>query len=113
MHASLVEGLFRADADCLSRVCHECDRLRFGVPGLWCAVERRDSPVGGQSHPAIFAPAGSNRSGRGGNEAAEAFDVEGHVGDLASTQTAAVSERRAGLERADVEADPATKRGRL
>ena len=30
-------------------------------------------------HPATFAPAGSNRSSRGGNEAAEAFDVEGHL----------------------------------
>lgn len=36
-----------------------------------------------RSHPATFAPAGSNRSGRGGNEAAEAFGAEGHVGDLA------------------------------
>jgi hypothetical protein len=35
------------------------------------------------------------------------------MGDLASAQTAAISERRAGPERADVEADPATKRGRL
>jgi hypothetical protein len=95
-------------------LCQECDQLRSGVPGMWCAVERRDSPVGGRkSHPVTFAPAGSNRSGRGGNEAAEAFGVEDHVGDLASTQSAALSERRAGPERADVEADPATKRGRL
>src|SRR5256886_1079741 len=28
-------------------VCRECDELRLGVPGLWCAVERRGSPVGG------------------------------------------------------------------
>lgn len=40
---------------------------------------------------ATFAPAGSNRSGRGGNEAAEAFGVEDHIGDLASTQTAAIA----------------------
>ena len=46
-------------------------------------------PSGRQSHPAVFVPAGSNRSGRGGNEAAEAFGAEGHVGDPASTQTAA------------------------
>ena len=32
------------------------------------------------------APAGSNRSSRGGNEAAEAFDGRGHVGDPASSQ---------------------------
>ena len=30
-----------------SRMCHECcDHLRLSVPGLWCAVERRDFPVG-------------------------------------------------------------------
>ena len=69
-------------------------------------------PSGGQSHPAAFVPAGSNRSGCGGDEATEAFGVEGHVGDLVSTQIAAKSERCAGLEKADVEADPPTKRGR-
>jgi Group II intron, maturase-specific domain len=41
---------------------------------------------GCESRPATFVPAGSNRSGRGGNEAAEASGVEGHVSDLASTQ---------------------------
>jgi len=33
-----------------------------------------------------FAPPGSNRSSGGGNEAAEAFGVEGRIGDLASAQ---------------------------
>jgi len=33
---------------------------------------------GCKSHPATFVPAGSNRSSHGGNEVAEAFDVEGH-----------------------------------
>ena len=33
---------------------------------------------GCESHPAVIASAGSNRSGRGGNEAAEASGVEGH-----------------------------------
>jgi hypothetical protein len=33
-----------------------------------------------------FAPAGSNRSSRGGNEAAEAFGVEGPERDLAIMQ---------------------------
>jgi hypothetical protein len=33
-----------------------------------------------------FAPPGSNRSSSGGNEAAEAFGVEGRIGDLASVQ---------------------------
>jgi hypothetical protein len=32
---------------------------------------------GCNSHPATFAPAGSNRSGDGGNEIAEAFDGKG------------------------------------
>jgi len=36
--------------------------------------------------PATFAPAGSNRSNRGGNEAVEASGVEGHVSDLATMQ---------------------------
>ena len=33
---------------------------------------------GCESHPAIIAPAGSNRSSHGGNEVAEASDVKGH-----------------------------------
>ena len=41
---------------------------------------------GCESLPARVAPAGSNRSSRGGNEAAEASGVEGHVSDLTSTQ---------------------------
>jgi len=43
---------------------------------------RRDKPA----HPATVAPAGSNRSGDGGNEVTEAFGVEGRLGDLASMQ---------------------------
>src|SRR6516225_3734424 len=50
------------------------------------------SPSGRQTHPATFAPAGSNRSSRGGNEAAEAIDGKGHVGDSASPQAATCSE---------------------
>jgi hypothetical protein len=41
---------------------------------------------GCKSRPATFAPAGSNRSSRGGNKAAEAFGVEGHVSDSAIMQ---------------------------
>ena len=33
-----------------------------------------------------FAPPGSNRSSGGGNEAAEAFGVEGRIGDSVSMQ---------------------------
>ena len=39
-----------------------------------------------RAHPATVAPAGSNRSSRGGDEAAEAFGAEGRLGDLTSTQ---------------------------
>ena len=46
---------------------------------IQCAVQRRVSSVGEDTHPATFAPAGSNRSSRGGNEAAEAFGVEGRM----------------------------------
>ena len=41
---------------------------------------------GCESHPATFAPAGSNRSSRGGNETTGAFDVEGPVRDSANMQ---------------------------
>ncbi len=50
-------------------------RLKEGAVSKWV-----------RAHPATVAPAGSNRSSRGGDEAAEAFGVEGHVSDLASTQ---------------------------
>ena len=49
-----------------------------------CAVKRRWSTVGKVPPGNWFAPPGSNRSSSGGNEAAEASGVEGHVGDLAS-----------------------------
>ena len=42
---------------------------------------------GCKSRPAtLVAPAGSNRSGGGGNETAEAFDAKGRLGDSASRQ---------------------------
>ena len=44
------------------------------------------SSSGCESRPATFAPAGSNRSNRGGNEAIEAFGVEGPSRDLAIVQ---------------------------
>ena len=48
---------------------------------------------GFKSHPATVAPAGSNRSGGGGNEAIEAFGVEGHSSDLANMQAVTSSKR--------------------
>ena len=41
---------------------------------------------GCETRPVTFAPTGSNHSRRGGNEAAEAYGVEGSVRDLASMQ---------------------------
>src|ERR1035438_10134112 len=41
---------------------------------------------GCKSRPATFVPAGSNRSGRRGNEVTGASGVEGHLSDLASMQ---------------------------
>src|SRR5439155_18684537 len=41
---------------------------------------------GCNSHLATVAPASSNRSGSGGNEAAEASDAKGRTGDSASRQ---------------------------
>ena len=69
-------------------------------------------PSGRQTHPATFTPAGSNRSSRGGNETAEASGVEGHFGDSASMRAATCSERRAGSEKGDVEADPDVEAGK-
>ncbi|NDD14869.1 MAG: NAD-dependent epimerase/dehydratase family protein [Betaproteobacteria bacterium] len=43
-----------------------------------CAVQSRRFSSGCEPRPASFAPAGSNRSSRGGNEMAEAFGVESH-----------------------------------
>ena len=62
--------------------------------------------------PALVAPAGSNRSNRGGNEAVEAFVVEGSEREPGEHAGRNLSERRAGLEKADAEADPPTIRGR-
>jgi len=50
-------------------------RLKEGAVSEWV-----------RAHPATVAPVGSNRSSRGGDETAEAFGVEGRLGDLTSTQ---------------------------
>lgn len=55
--------------------------------------EKAQFPSGCKPRPATFAPAGSNRSHRGGNEAVEAFDVTGHESDSASRQAVTSSER--------------------
>jgi hypothetical protein len=48
--------------------------------------ERRGFLSGCESHPATFAPAGSNRGNCGGNEAVEAHDGKGRQSDSASGQ---------------------------
>ncbi len=62
---------------------------------------RRDKAAifsGCNSHPATFAPAGSNRSGEGGNELAEASGVEGRLRRLGEQAGRNISERHPGLE---------------
>src|SRR5439155_20942738 len=77
-----------------------------------CAVKRRRSSVGAIPTRQEVAPAGSNRSGSGGNDTAEAFDGKGRLGRLREQTGRNVSERRAGLERRNVGADPAKGWGR-
>ena len=57
------------------------------------------------------APAGSNRSGEGGNDV-EAFDGKGSLKRLSERAGRNASERRAGLEKGNVGADPPELRGR-
>jgi len=72
----------------------------FSFPTPDPFVRRAKAPIFSRcnSCPATVAPAGSNRSGGGGNETAEAFDEKDRVGDSASTQAVTCSERRGGLE---------------
>src|SRR5215469_3512406 len=54
---------------------------------MLCAVQRQGLSSGCKSRPAnSVAPAGSYRSGGGGNEAVGAFETTGRLGDLASRQ---------------------------
>jgi len=53
---------------------------------IGCAVKRCWSTAGVYPPGNWFAPPGSNQSSSGGNETAEASDVEGRKGDLASVQ---------------------------
>jgi hypothetical protein len=53
----------------------------------------------GESRPATFAPAGSNRSSCGGYDEAEGSGVEGHVSDLAGMQARNVVSQMTSLMR--------------
>ena len=74
----------------------------FGVGRMvkiMCAVKRRRFPAGASPARRWVAPAGSNRSGSGGNETAEASGAKGRFWRLREQAGRNVSERRAGLER--------------
>ena len=58
------------------------------------------------------APAGSYRSGGGGNETVGAFETNVSPWRCGEQAGRNASERRAGLETTNVDADPATRRGR-
>jgi hypothetical protein len=68
--------------------------------------------VGANPTRQLVAPAGSNRSGGGGDEAIGASGVEGRLGRLGEHAGRNASERRAGLETFNVGADPPKLRGR-
>jgi hypothetical protein len=59
-----------------------------------------------------FAPVGSSRSGGGGNQAVEAFDVKDRIGGPASRQAVTQVNIRGGPERFVVDADPSVSWGR-
>ena len=76
---------------------------------------RRDKATffsGCNSHLATCAPASSNRSGGGGNEAAGASDGKGRLRRLREQAGRNMRERRAGLETVNAGADPADIWGR-
>src|SRR3954469_21878499 len=58
------------------------------------------------------APAGSYRSGGGGNKTVGAFETDGPQWRLGEPAGRNTRERRAGLETTNVDADPAPERGR-
>ena len=88
------------------------DGIQGASPQISVRRAKVHGPSGCKSHPARVVPAGSNRNGGGGNEAAEASDGKGSVRDSASAQAVTCSERRAGLEKGNAEADPPEFRGR-
>jgi len=58
----------------------------INVPVPFVRREKVSFFSGCNSHPATVVPAGSNRSGGGGNETAEAFDAKDRMGGSASRQ---------------------------
>ncbi len=64
------------------------------------------------SYPATVAPAGSNRSGGGGNKTTEAFDGKGRKGGPASRQAVTYVNAEQASKQLNVGADPARGWGR-
>jgi hypothetical protein len=74
-------------------------RIAASAASPLCAVKRRRSSVGAIPTRQLVASAGSNRSGSGGNDTAEAFDAKGRRGRLCEQTGRNASERQAGLEK--------------
>src|SRR5262249_31626313 len=86
----------------------------YGFPVLECAVRRQYRPNGCKSRPANWvAPAGSYRSGGGGNETVEAFEKHVPPGGAASRQAVTRVNAEQASKVINVGADPPLKRGRL
>ena len=80
--------------------------------GCLCVVEKVQYFGRCNSYPAKVAPAGSYRSGGGGNKAVEAFEKNTPLGGVASKQAVMSCERRQGLEKSYAGADPSDTWGR-
>ena len=72
-----------------------------------CAPWKGGSSVGAIPTRQLVAPAGSYRSGGGGNETVGAFETDVSLWRCSEPAGRNASERRAGLETTNVEADPA------
>jgi hypothetical protein len=75
-------------------------------------VKRLGSSAGAIPARQLVAPAGSYRSGGGGDEAVEAFETTGRFGGSASRQAATQVNAMQAPKQGDVEADPVATRGR-
>ena len=75
-------------------------------------MERHGSSAGAIPVRQLVAPAGSYRSGGGGDKAVEAFETTGRLGGSASRQAATKENAVHAPKQSDVEADPVAIRGR-
>src|SRR5512135_2332295 len=75
-------------------------------------MKRLGSSAGAIPVRQLVAPAGSYRSGGGGDKAVEAFETAGRFGGSASRQAATEVNAVQAPKQPDVEADPVATRGR-